>query len=283
MGRRQLIAAGAGAAIASGLGTGLVYGGKRLLERQAAIARHIIGTPSGEPPMADKVYRKRYKKKLDLLILGDSLAAGLGAELPSDTLGARLAKGVAKKAKRAVRLRTVARVGGEASMLAEQLDGLPRGYRADVAVIVVGGNDVVHRVPVDESVRDLAAAVRRLQEGGTSVVVGTCPDLGAIRPVPQPLRALGSAASRQMATAQRKAVLELGARAVSLDVVAGHHFTDNPAEMFSADQFHPSGLGYRRTAKAILPSVLAALGVREVVPFGHHAPTSLRPHGSQDG
>jgi len=266
---------GAVAGLASGLGGGLLYGGKRLLERQAAIARNLIGKPFDEPPMADRVYRKRYKKrgtKVDLLIVGDSVAAGLGAELPSDTLGARLAKGAAKKAKRPVRLRTAARVGAETSMLAEQLDALPSKYRADVAVIIVGGNDVTHRVPVDESVRDLRAVVQRLQEQGTQVVVGTCPDLGALRAVPQPLRSLGSAASRQLAAAQRRAVLELGARVVSLRDVAGPFFIDNPEEMFSLDRFHPSGLGYRRTAKAMLPSVLAALGVEYHLPFGHHAP-----------
>ena len=31
-------------------------------------------------------------------------------------------------------------------------------------------------------------AVRRLREAGAEVVVGTCPDLGAVQPVPQPLR-----------------------------------------------------------------------------------------------
>ena len=29
--------------------------------------------------------------------------------------------------------------------------------------------------------------------------------------------------------------------------------------MFSVDRFHPSALGYRRTADALLPAVLAAL------------------------
>jgi hypothetical protein len=42
--------------------------------------------------------------------------------------------------------------------------------------------------------------------------------------------------------------------------------------MFSLDQFHPSAHGYKRTAKAMLPSVLAALGVVQDLPFGHHAP-----------
>jgi lysophospholipase L1-like esterase len=86
------------------------------------------------------------------------------------------------------------------------------------------------------------------------------------------LRALGSRASRQLAAAQQAAVLRLGARAVSLSAVVGPFFVSNPDEMFSLDRFHPSSLGYKRTAAALLPSVLAALGVVEEVPFGHHSP-----------
>jgi lysophospholipase L1-like esterase len=252
---------------------GAAYAGTRLLHRQAAIARAMIGKPLGEDaPDADKTYKKRYGDPVQLVLLGDSIAAGLGAELPGETLGARLAKGVAKKAHRSVRLRTAAVVGSESRALSRQLDSLPSGYRPDVAVIVIGGNDVTHRLPVSESVSHLAACVVALQERGAEVVVGTCPDLGALKPVPQPLRALGSRASRQLAAAQKQAALGLGARAVSLATVVGPFFITNPEEMFSLDLFHPSSLGYRRTAKAMLPSVLAAVGVEAELPHGHHAP-----------
>lgn len=252
---------------------GLTYGGRELLHRQAAIARDVIGKPLGEQaPNADKVYKKRFGDPADLLMLGDSLAAGLGADLPSETLGARLAKGTAKRIHRSVRLTTAARVGNHTSELAEQIDSLPAAYRPEVAVIVVGGNDVTHRHPVPESVAHLEAAIRRLQERGAEVVVGTCPDLGMLRAVPQPLRSLGSLASRQLATAQRSAALALGARVVDLARVAGPFFVTNPDEMFSVDRFHPSSLGYRRTAKAMLPSVVAAFGGDVDVPVGHHVP-----------
>jgi lysophospholipase L1-like esterase len=90
--------------------------------------------------------------------------------------------------------------------------------------------------------------------------------------VPQPLRSLGSRASRQLAAAQRAAALARGAHVVSLAEVVGPFFVTNPDEMFSLDRFHPSALGYKRTAAAMLPSVLAALGEAEEVPFGHHLP-----------
>jgi lysophospholipase L1-like esterase len=270
---KRIVGLGVTAAL-SGAGAGLVWKGKRTLERQAAIARERIGKPHGEPPNADKTYKKRYGDRLDLLLLGDSMAAGLGADNPRDTLGARLAKKVAKATGRSVRLRTAARVGAESRMLTEQLESLPEGYRPDVAVIVVGGNDVTHRVPISASVSSLSAAVVALQERGAVVVVGTCPDLGALRPVPQPLRALGSRASRQLASAQREAVTKLGAHAVDLARVVGPFFITNPDEMFSLDRFHPSSMGYRRTAKVLTPSVLHALGIEDRTPYGHHLPVA---------
>jgi lysophospholipase L1-like esterase len=259
--------------LAGGVAGATAYAARTLLHRQAAQARRAIGKPLGEQaPAADRHYKKKLGEPVDLLVLGDSIAAGLGAERAKHTLGGRLARGIARSAGRSVRLRTAAVVGSESSMLADQLATLPDSYRPHVAVIVVGGNDVTHRVPVAESVAHLGAAVEALRARGTEVVVGTCPDLGALRPVPQPLRALGSRASRQLAQAQREAALARGARVVSLSHVVGPFFITNPDEMFSLDRFHPSAQGYKRTAKAMLPSVLAALGVVEVVPFGHHAP-----------
>lgn len=273
VGSRHLTRAGVALAVLGGVAGGTAYGARELLHRQAAQARRAIGKPLGErAPDADRHYKRKYGEPVDLLVLGDSIAAGLGAEKAKHTLGGRLARGIATGAGRSVRLRTAAVVGSESSMLAAQIASLPRGYRPHVAVIVVGGNDVTHRVPVAESVRHLADAVEDLRARGAEVVVGTCPDLGALRPVPQPLRALGSRASRQLADAQRAAALDRGARVVSLAHVVGPFFITNPEEMFSLDRFHPSAHGYKRTAKAMLPSVLAALGVVADVPFGHHAP-----------
>ncbi len=269
---RKRTAAGM-AVVLAGLGVTAAGGGRELLRRQAAVARRRIGKPLGEDALdADKLWKKTYGDPLRLLLLGDSVAAGLGAERRKDTLGARLARGLAKELHRSVDLRTAAVVGSESSALTGQLDGLPASYRPDVAVVIVGGNDVTHRVPVSESVAQLEAAIARLRSGGAVVIVGTCPDLGALREVPQPLRTLGARMSRQLATAQRDAAVRGGAHAVALADVVGPFFITNPDEMFSLDRFHPSALGYKRTAKALVPSVLTALGMRDEVPFGHHAP-----------
>ena len=266
-----------GAAVAGGTALAAL-GARELIRRQARVARRVIGKPLGEDAhRADKVYRSRYGDPIDLLLLGDSIAAGLGADRPKRTLGAQLARRLADRTNRAVRLHTAAVVGSETSMLRTQLAGLRDGYVADVAVIVVGGNDVTHRVKTPVSCEHLASVVTALQAQGTHVVVGTCPDLSALTAVPQPLPTIIGIASRQLASAQRETVTAIGARAVSLSQVVGPFFVAQPAKMFAEDRFHPSGAGYRRTAKAMLPSVLAALGDESELPFGHHGPTSLTP------
>lgn len=238
-------------------------GGRGLLVRQAALARELIGKPLGEDALdADRTWKRKQGGRVDLLVLGDSIAAGLGAERPKHTLGARLARTLARQTGRAVRLRTAAVVGSESSALADQVAGLPPAYAPDLAVVVVGGNDVTHRVPVEESVTHLAACVEALQELGAHVVVGTCPDLGMLRPLRQPLRSLASRSSRRLAAAQARAVAPLGATVVSLSDAVGHHFVREPDVMFSLDRFHPSSLGYQRTAQALAPVLVAALDAR---------------------
>lgn len=231
-----------------------------LLTRQAAIARRRIGKPLGEESLdADRVWRRSLEGvPVELLVLGDSLAAGLGAARRKETLGGRIAKGAALRLRRPVRLRTAAVVGSESPDLDDQLDRLPVGYRPDVAVIVVGGNDVTHRLPVSVSARHLDAAIRRLRALDTEVVVGTCPDLGSLRPVPQPLRRIVSSLSRRLAIVQTEVARLAGAEPVDLRRSVGPMFFDEPEQMFSLDRFHPSALGYRRTAEALLPAVCRA-------------------------
>jgi len=232
-----------------------------VLVQQAALARKRIGKPLGEESLdADRIWRGALDgEPLDLLMLGDSIAAGLGAEHRKETLGGRLAKAIGRRMHRPVRLRTAAVVGSESPDLPAQLDALPAGYRPHVAVIVVGGNDVTHRLPVALSAQHLQETIRRLSALGVEVVVGTCPDLGALRPVPQPLRRIASSLSRRLAEIQDETARHAGAEAVDLRRAVGPMFFDEPETMFSLDRFHPSALGYRRTAEALTPAVCRAV------------------------
>jgi len=109
-------------------------------------------------------------------------------------------------------------------------------------------------------VRDGAyVAAVRLREAGVAVVVGTCPDLGTIKPIAPPLKQVARSWSRRLAAAQTIAVVEAGGRSVSLGSILGPEFAAAPALLFGPDQFHPSADGYHQLASVLLPSVLAAL------------------------
>src|SRR6201747_2944920 len=100
--------------LVAALAGGAALGSRDLLRRQAATARDLIGKPLGEQALAaDRTWKKKYGDRIDLLVLGDSIAAGLGADEARQTLGARLARKLAKRTGRAVRLHTAATVRAE--------------------------------------------------------------------------------------------------------------------------------------------------------------------------
>ncbi len=243
----------------SALGGGL-YG---VLRVEAALARKTIGEPADDdvPPDATGWYgRSRPGPAVKVALLGDSSAAGYGVERVEETPGAQLASGVSHHADRRVYLREFAVVGARSSDLAAQIDrALP--IEPDVAVILIGANDVTHRVLPRQSVADLCEGVIRLREAGVEVLVGTCPDLGTIKPIAPPLKQIARTWSRRLAAAQTIGVLEAGGRTVSLGSVLGPEFAAAPAILFGPDRFHPSAEGYRQMAAVMLPSTLAALGL----------------------
>jgi lysophospholipase L1-like esterase len=216
------------------------------------------------------VYGRGRAKPIVFAVLGDSSAVGLGVERASETPGVLIAAALAELAERPVRLVRLAVSGAESRELDPQVDEALTDV-PDVAMIMIGANDVTTRTKPAVSVRHLEDAVRRLRAAGAEVVVGTCPDLGTIRPIAQPLRWLARRWSRQMAAAQTVAVVEAGGRTVSLGSVLGPTFASDHS-LFSIDEFHPSAAGYAAAAAVLLPSVADALGVwpaaadRQVLP-----------------
>lgn len=249
---------GGGLAAATAALGALGYG---VVRAEARLARHIVGPPTEEAPDADGHYGSGPGRPVEILVLGDSTAAGLGADHPDHTVGAIVARGVAALTGRSVRLTNTAVVGAESGDLERQLAlALEDVLVPDLAVVMVGANDVTHRIDRSTAVRHLEQTVRRLRALDVEVVVGTCPDLGSVEPLAQPLRLLMRRWSRDLAAAQTVAVVEAGGRTVSLADLLGEEFSGS-RELFSGDRYHPSSAGYARVAAVLLPTVCAALGV----------------------
>ncbi|SDF26626.1 Lysophospholipase L1 [Blastococcus aurantiacus] len=258
------------ASTARRLATGAAYGGggvglagaalvALLREEARAARRRVDARRQPDPPSGDGVYGRGRGTPISFTVLGDSSAVGLGVDRAARTPGVLIASALAELAERPVRLTRLAVSGAKSPQLDAQVDAALL-ERPDVALIMIGANDVTSRTRPAVSVRHLGDAVRRLTAAGAEVVVGTCPDLGTIRPIGQPLRTLARRWSRQMAAAQTIAVVEAGGRTVSLGSALGPTFATDRS-LFSRDEFHPSAAGYAHAAAVLLPSVADALGV----------------------
>ena len=266
--RRVAIAAAYGGGSLGALGAlGAAFYG--VIIGETKLARRRIPAAEGDPPSGDGTtwtapsafarHRGRGGEPLRIAMMGDSTAAGYGVHRDVETPGVQLSMRLSAVAGRPVHLISVAVVGAESSALADQVErALPQ--RPDLAVIMIGANDVTHRIRPADAVRHLSEAVKALRAADVEVIVGTCPDLGTIRPIAQPLRLIARRLSRTLAAAQTIAVVENGGRTVSLGDMIGPGFEKN-RDWFAADQFHPSAEGYRAAVEAVLPSAVDALGL----------------------
>lgn len=241
------------------VGTGVLAAPLFVLISEGAFARRAIGTSDERPPSADGMYGDDLAgTPVSCLILGDSAAVGYGMTSADATPPGMVGLGLAHVLDRPVQITSVAVVGAQTSDLDAQID---QGLQSnpDIALIVIGTNDVTHRVLPAESARRLTAAVRRLTEAGCDVVVGTCPDLGTIKPLPQPLRSVARTWSRRLAARQGVAALAGGGRAVSLGGLLGPIFASRADVMFGEDHFHPSEKGYAHMVSVVIPSLASCV------------------------
>lgn len=185
-----------------------------------------------------------------LAVLGDSIAFGTGAADPSDAIGPRLVRALAEDDVD-VALQVVAVPGATSAALAGQVRQVTR---CDLALVVVGANDLTRLVPPATAAQQLGAAVRDLRVLGADVLVVPAPDLSTVPWVPPAFQALVATASAELQRRQDEAVRAAGGVAVPIGADLGERFRNQPG-LFAADRFHPSSAGYALIADALLPVV----------------------------
>lgn len=193
---------------------------------------------------------------LRLALLGDSIAYGVGADHPSHTLAERLRAALEGRGDDTVEPRVFAVSGARSAGLPAQVRRA-LSWQPQLAVMVIGANDLTHFVPHDEAAGHLQRAVRDLRAQGVEVVVAPAPDLSIVPHVPPAMRPLVQAGSRALRTAQVAAVLAEGGRVADPTASTADAFATNRS-LFSRDRFHPSSAGYEVIANALLPVVIEA-------------------------
>ena len=289
------------AAVSPCSGAGL-YG---VLRAEAKLARRAIGNAGDEPPPdATGWYgRGRPGPAIKVALLGDSSAAGYGVDRVEETPGALLASGLAEQADRRVHLRCV-RQGRRPVLRPGRPD---RAGPADRARRRGHPDRRQRRDPHGDAAAVRAPplrGVRRLRDAGVAVLVGTCPDLGTIKPIAPPLQAGGPLWSRRLAAAQTIAVVEEGGRTGLARLDPRARVRRGARAALRPRPVPPVGRGLRPLVAVLLPSTLAALGLaREeeaqpetfrgegvlpiapaaVEPPGRPAPSSTAPRSAAPG
>jgi lysophospholipase L1-like esterase len=192
---------------------------------------------------------------LHVVVLGDSIAFGTGALRAQDALGPRLVAALTDD-DFDVELHVLAVPGAASAQLAAQVRRAEQ-LSADLAVVVIGSNDLARFVPAEQAAAHLGAAVTALRAAGTDVVVVPAPDMSSVPFVPPAFRPAVRAACALLQQHQAAVAESAGASVALIADEVGRAFGGDPA-LFSADRFHPSSAGYARIAAALAPSVLAA-------------------------
>lgn len=251
--RRVAVRAGAGVLATGVLGAGV-------LVAEAGLARRREYASADSAPQVSATVGGGPGAPLRLAVLGDSTAAGLGVVESPDTVGSQVAVALSSAIGRPVVVDGLGVSGARSGDLAPQVSrALLRP--PDIAVVLIGPNDVTHLTSTSSVRDDVAEAVRRLRAAGAAVVVGSCADMGSATAFKQPLRVVSAWRGRAIGSAIRGAAADEGALTVDIGAKTGPAFRDDPDRFLSFDRFHPSAEGYRLWAEALLPQVRAAAGV----------------------
>lgn len=183
---------------------------------------------------------------LRLLMIGDSSAAGVGVAQQSHALAGVLPAVLARQAGVRVRWRLLARSGVNSAQCLALLESEAPG-EADVAVVVLGVNDVVDQVPSQRAVDARAAIANRLRNahGVAHVVFAPLPPVHQFPGLPQPLRwVAGRDARRHDAAVASWAATRDDVSHVPIDLPLN-------AVVMAPDGFHPGEVVYRVCGTAL--------------------------------
>lgn len=197
------------------------------------------------------------REPLELRLLGDSTAAGVGTDRAADALPTLVAERVASQLGRPVHVVGLGMSGVRTADVASAQLAPVRG--ADVVVIVIGSNDVIHATPPWRMRRRTAALLDAAAALDVPVVLGGIPRFSGVGALQQPLRAIVDGYAAVLRDVQQEvAATRSDVRFVDIAELASPRFVGVP-EAMSSDEFHPSTVGYGFWADALAPAVVDAV------------------------
>ncbi len=180
-------------------------------------------------------------KPLNLIAIGDSIIAGVGASRLTNALVGQTAEKLAKSLTCQVSWQALGFNGIDSSGVIDQLVPRLPDKKTDVFLVSVGVNDITGLSTLSRWERNLAAVLKSLTRHSPDALIAVAgiPPLRGFPVLPQPLRTLIGFRGEVFDRIARKQISQHPkALHVPLD------FEPTP-EQFSADGFHPSEASYR--------------------------------------
>jgi len=196
---------------------------------------------------------------LRVLIVGDSSAAGVGAQHQDEALAGRLAQALATRLGQPVGWQLVATSGHVSEQALAQLSGTELAA-ADVLITSLGVNDVVDQVAPQRALAALAAidAIARERAGVRLSLHCAAPPMQEFPLLPQPLRwFFGRQAARFNAELAASVAGQPQRRVLHLPEAMQR----NAAALMARDGFHPGPPGYALWAEMLADQVVTGLGL----------------------
>ena len=194
------------------------------------------------------------EQRLRLLVAGDSSAAGVGADTQDKALARPLARDLARCLNGSVRWQLVARTGLTSEGVLHLLKGEDVAP-ADVAVIVVGVNDLTSEVPLRRALhwrREIAEWLRSRAQV-EHVLFCSMPEMQRFPLIPQPLAWYAGAHARRNNLAQARWARSLrNVGHVDLDGLTR-------SDWMARDGYHPAPPLYAQVAARVGETIVARL------------------------
>jgi lysophospholipase L1-like esterase len=185
---------------------------------------------------------------LRVLVVGDSVAAGVGVGHHRATIAGRVSTRLAESRGRAVTWRVVARTGATTGEVTAMLRDRTVPIEADVVVISIGVNDAKNLHTDGRFRTELGALVDHVLADlpQAEVLLLGLPPMDAFPALPRPLAdLLGARARRIDAVGRGVAAGRPRLRRIELALEAGEG-------LFAEDGFHPSAVVHDRIAREVV-------------------------------
>lgn len=231
-----------------------------VLAAEAVIARVTVPDDGYVPPPdAPRVFGNADASPLSFVVLGDSTAAGRGADYDAG-IAVRASRALADEDRRVTLVNLAVSGATLADVRAEQIDAAARA-RPDLVLVSAGANDVTGMRTGGAVRDDLEAIVARLRARSPAVpiVVTGSPDVGSAPRLAQPLRSVAGWRAGHINDAVAEVVRERNLVFAPIAERTGPAFRRDHG-LFAADGYHPNARGYALWLPVLSEAFVRALG-----------------------